>query len=130
MASAYCVVLDREVGFDASVNGKAIARESTRLAKIAMALGIRSPDDFVSMNEEAAAFAEEFDLDGDNVPTGETWFDAAAGLQWVRTLQGHLQADPDAVKDASAVLADLAEFESVLSQAQAASAKWRLAVDH
>ena len=131
MGVAYYIVLDNpDPGFDPFVNGKAVAREAGGLSKVASALGLKSPYDYVSMGgDEAAAMAEEFGISGDVQAPPEQWFDADEGLAWVARVRAHLQQDPKAVKDGQAVLADLAEYERVLSRAKSIGAKWHFSVD-
>ena len=131
MGTAYFIVLDNaNSGFDPFVNGKGIAREVQRLSKVAAALGLKTPDDYVSISgAEAGSMAEEFDI-GEEVETPpERWFDAEEGLAWVARLRAHLQSNPQAVKDSVSVLEHLAEYERVLSQAKLIGAKWHLSVD-
>lgn len=131
MGAAYFIALDNpDPGFDPFVNGKAIAREAKRIAKIASSLGIRAPDDYVSMgSDEAAAMAEEFGVGDEVQPPPEYRFDADEGLAWIARLRSQIRLDAKAFKDAEAVLSDLAEYERVLLQAKAIGAKWHLSVD-
>ena len=131
MGAAYFIALDNlDPGFDPFVNGKAIARHATRLSKLASSLGLKCVDDYVSMNgDDAAAALAEFDLGEEVQAPAEQWFDADEGLAWIARLRMHLQANPKAVKDAEAVVADLLEYERVLTQAKSVGAKWHLAVD-
>ena len=131
MSVAYFIALDNpNPGFDLFVNGKAIARESKRLSKIASSLGLKTPDEYVSMSsDDAASMAEEFGVGDEVEMPPEQWFDAAEGLAWVSRLRAHIESDVKAVKDASAVLSDLAEYAHVLSQANVIGAKWHFAVD-
>jgi hypothetical protein len=131
MGAAYFIALDNsDPGFDPFVNGKAIAREAERLSKVASSLGLKTPDDYVSMGgDEAASMAEEFGVADDLQAPAEQWFDADEGLVWVGRLRAHIQSDLKAVKDTEAVLADLTEYEHVLSQAKSIGAKWHLCVD-
>jgi hypothetical protein len=131
VGAAYFITLDNpSPGFDPFVNGKAIAREAKRLSKVASSLGLKTPDEYVSMSgDDAASLAAEFDLGEDVQVPAEQWFDADEGLAWVGQLQAHHQSKPKAVKDAKAVLADLAEYERVLSEAKSIRAKWHLSVD-
>ncbi len=131
MGAAYFIALDNpDPGFDPFVNGKAIAREAKRLSKAASSLGLMTPDDYVSMGgDEAASMAEEFGIGEEIQAPPEQWFDADEGLAWVGRLRAHIQSDAKAVKDAEAVLADLGEYERVLTQAKSIGAKWHFSVD-
>jgi hypothetical protein len=131
MGAAYYIVLDNpDPGFDPFVNGKAVAHEAERISIVASSLGLKTPDDYVSMSvDEAAAMAEDFDLGDDVQAPAEQWFNADDGLDWVARLRAHIQSDAKSMKDAEAVLSDLAEYERVLSQAKSIGAKWHFSVD-
>jgi hypothetical protein len=127
MGVALYIVLDKEdPGFDAFVNGKAIANEGKRLDVISKKLGIPKFDDFVSMSSE--------DLDGIlgevDIPNQEVkWFSPEEGLAFVEALSAHIRANPEAVKNHKAVLEDLAEYVDVFGKAKTAGAKWHLNID-
>ncbi len=131
MGAAYYIVLDREMaGIDPFVNGKAVARESDRLAPVTQNLGLRDVNEFVSANpEDLLATAEELGIELPNEPPPEAWFTPEEGLSWVSQLQNHLTANPNEVGDAEAILADLAEYHALLESAQANEARWHFAVD-
>lgn len=131
MSAAYFIALDNsDPGFDPFVNGKAIAREAQRISKVASSLGLKTPDDYVSMGgDDAAAMAEEFDIGDEVQASPEQWFDAGEGLAWVSGLRAHIQSNANCVEHPDAVLADLAEFERVLSQAKSIGTKWHFSVD-
>ena len=131
MSAAYYIVLDREIdGIDLFVNGKAVARESDRLALMTQALGLRDINEFVSADpDDLAATAEEFGIDLPDEPPPETWFAPEEGLSWVSQLQAHLTANPDEVGDADTVLDDLAEYRALLNAAQTHEVRWHFAVD-
>jgi len=135
MSTAYFIVLDRKVrGFDPSVNGKALAHESKRLDKVAKELGLRALDDFVSYSPEEfremmeGLGADEDEVAGMTVPE-QQWFAPKEGLAWVAKVTANVRANPAAVKDAKAVLADLDQFREVLEQAKAARVRWNLQID-
>jgi hypothetical protein len=132
MSVAYFIVLEREVpGLDPLVNGKAVGRASeTALTKLCTALNVTPLADFVSHDpEELASFLEDAGIDPPADLPAEQWFDAATGLATVRALRKHLVDDPKALKNATAILRDLKEFEAVLERAQKANVRWHLAVD-
>lgn len=134
MGAAYYIVLDNaDPGFDAFVNGKAIASDVRSLSKIASSLGLKTPDDYFSLGgDEAASVAEEFgvELDDGFEQPAEEWYEADEGIEWARHLRSYLESHPESVKDAAAVLADLEEYEQVLLQAKGIGAKWHLGVDY
>ncbi len=131
MGSAYFITLDNpDPGFDPFVNGKAIAREAEGLSELAVSVGLKAPDAYVSLGtEEAAAMADEFGFGGEMPVPAELWFEADEGLAWVARLQEHVKSNPKLLRNADAVLADLDEYERVLSQAKNVGARWHLAVD-
>ncbi len=130
MAAAYFIVLDRP-SIDAFVNGKAMARESRRLSRLAKTIGIKSLDDFVSVDhDEATALVDEFGLEDAVAIENEQWFSAEEGLAWVTSMRNHIQTKPKAVKNADAVLSDLAEYASVLEKAKKAGVRWHLSIDY
>lgn len=131
MGAAYFIVLDNpSPGFDPFVNGKAMASDTKRLSKIASLLGLKTPEEYVSISgSDLASMAEDFDLAGDIEAPAEAWFEADEGLTWIAQLRKHIQANPKAVKDAASVLAELEEYRHVLSQAKSIQAKWHLSVD-
>jgi hypothetical protein len=131
MGAAYFIALDNpDPGFDPFVNGKAIARDAEGLSKLAKSKGLPAPEDYFAMSgDDAEAMAGEFGLDEDVTVPPERWFDADEGLAWIASLHPHLESNPAGLKNAKAVLADLAEFESVLSKAKAIGAKWHFSID-
>ena len=136
MGAAYYIILDNpNPGFDIFVNGKAIARDAQGLSTVAMSLGLRAPEEYFSMSAQdaqalaAEAMADDFELDQEISVPPERWFDAGEGLAWIAKLRGHVQSNPQAVKNAKAVLSDLDEFERVLSQAKSIGAKWHFSID-
>ena len=131
MGAAYYIVLDREIaGVDPFVNGKAVARESDRLEIVSQSIGLRDINEFVSASpDDLMATAEELGIELPNEPPPEVWFAPEEGLSWISQLQHHLTANPNAVGDADAVLADLAEYREVLDTAKANDVRWHFAVD-
>src|SRR5438034_348737 len=101
MGTAYFIALDNSApGFDPFVNGKAIAREAKRLSRVAASLGLKGPDEYVSMGgDEAASVVEEFGIGDEVQAPPEQWFDADEGLAWIGRLQAHIQSDAKAFKD-------------------------------
>lgn len=132
MGAAYYIVLDREIiGLDPFVNGKAIARESERLAQVTKNLGLRDVNEFVSADpDELLSMAEELGVELPNAPPPEAWFAPKEGLNWTSQLESHLADNPHDVGNASAVLEDLAEYRNVLIAAETHAARWHFAVDY
>lgn len=132
MGAAYYIVLDREIaGLDPFVNGKAVARESERLALVTQQLGLRDVNEFVSADpDELLAIAEELGVELPHAPPPEAWFAPEEGLNWTSQLESHLNNNPHDVGDACAVLEDLAEYRNVLIAAETHSAQWHFAFDY
>lgn len=135
MGAAYFIVLDNpKPKFDTFVNGKALSQESKKLAKLCDTLKIPQLDDFVSYSpEEARGMMEDMGVDEETIEATELpeqkWFKPDEGLDVVAKLTAHIQANPKSVKNAKAVLSDLAEFTEVLTKAKKAKAKFCLQVD-
>ena len=131
MSSAYYIVVDRDIeGFDSFVNGKAVARESDRLAQLTQSIGLREINEFVSADpDDLVAMAEEFGVELPSEPQPEQWFVPEEGLAWISKLRDSLSVHPDAVDDLDAIRSDLAEYHGVLEQAKANGARWHFAVD-
>ncbi|MBA3484658.1 MAG: hypothetical protein H0T51_22870 [Pirellulales bacterium] len=92
--------------------------------------GLRDINEFVSASpDDLMATAEELGIELPNEPPPEAWFAPEEGLSWISQLQRHLTANPNAVGDADAVLADLAEYREVLDTAKANDVRWHFAVD-
>ena len=128
MGVALYIVLDKEdPGFDAFVNGKAIARETKKLDAISRKLGIPRFDEFISMSSEEleGILGNDAKIPGHQVK----WFSADEGLSFIEALVGHIRANPTSVKTQSAVLDDLAEYLEVFQKAKAIGAKWHLNID-
>jgi hypothetical protein len=131
MGVALFIVPEREIpGLDVFVNGKALGH-SKELDRLAERAGVSPLMEFFSENpESAAAFCE--DAGGDPPEEGfpaEEWFPAEDGLTTVRGLLSYLEANPTEVRDSSALIEDLKEFESVLSRLASEGVGWHLAVD-
>ena len=126
MGAAYFIVLDnKNPGFDTFVNGKAVTREMDAISDVAKSLGLRDIHDFASF----ASTAAKFGIDPELPAAQETWFSAAEGVAWARTIRMYLESHPTAVKNIAAVQRDLAEYQHVLEQAADIGAKWHFEMD-
>jgi hypothetical protein len=129
---AYFIILDNpQPGFDPFMDGKALARDSRRLARVARALGLRTLDDYASCSPaDARALMEDLGGEpGDIDLPSEQWYGPDEGLAWAAAVMEHLAANPAAVKDVAAVLDDLRALVDVLAKAKAAGARWHLQID-
>jgi hypothetical protein len=135
MGAAYFIVLDNpKPKFDPFVNGKSLSQEAKKLAKICDTLGIKQLDDFISYSpEEARGMMEDMGVDEETIEATELpdqqWFKPDEGLEVVAKLVAHIEANPKSVKDAKAILAELAEYTDVLTKAKKAKMKFCLQVD-
>ena len=131
MSSAFYVVLEQpELGFDASIDGKALARSARRLSRIAQQLGVNELEHFISSEPaELENMLDDMDVQVDiPIPT-VNWFDPQDGLHWATTIKAYLQINPEALRHQDAVLVDINQLEAILSQARDAKIRWHLAVD-
>ena len=130
MSSAYYLVFDKDpAGFDAFVNGKALAHAAKELDAIAADAGATPLSSFVSYSEREKETFELSDEQFAMLPP-ERWYSPAEIARTVSALVVALQADPPAVENAAAVLSDLAEYEAVLSKAAALGLQCHLAIDY
>jgi hypothetical protein len=131
MGVALYIMPEREVaGLEVYVNGKALGR-SDQLDRLAERAGVRPLMEFFSQDPaEAAAFleAEEVEPPAEGFAP-ERWFSATEGLATVLGLISYLEANGAAIPESSALIEDLREFESVLSQLASEGVGWHLAVD-
>ncbi len=145
MSVAFFIVTEQPVeGLDTFVDGKALAhcrpagvkarggRQADRhLEALAREAGVKPFMEFFSESpENIRELLDEVEVEAPDVEMPpEQWFSAAEGLATVRGLLSHLTAHPEATADAEHVLEDLRQFETVLSQLDAAGVRWHLAVD-
>ncbi len=129
MSVAIYIVCESEVdGEDTAVDGKALGHvDPDVLDGMARTLGCTPLYDFMSF---AADDISEFvdDIDALDLPD-DSWFPAKDGLQTVRALRTHLQANPADVPDPDQVIEDLNDFERVLGALETRGAGFRLAID-
>ena len=135
VGAALYIALDEPVAdLDGTVDGKALSRADSELAKLALQLGVRPLMDFFSMSrKQFEAEAEHFNtLAGlSNVaPHEEEWFTADEGLRTIRALIAHVESNPDALPYSGSVLSDLEAFAYVLEEARKRSIRWHLCVDY
>jgi hypothetical protein len=132
MSVAYYIVLQSEIdGFDPFVNGKAIAHANEKeLDKLFKALNVTPLAAFLSQDpDELAEFIADQGVDAPEDLPSEQWFTAEQGLATVRALKHHLVSNPKALKNATAIGEDLAEYEAVLDRIKKEGVLWHLALD-
>lgn len=144
MAAAYFIVLNSDQpGFDASLDGKALSRNSTRINAIAAKLGFKSLDQYCSQSQEDARImmASLMELeDAAELPQvvqetlakmpPEEWYDADDGIVFAKQIAEHIRQNPKDVKEPEAVLYDLNSLITILNQAKQFGLKWHLQVDY
>ncbi len=144
MAAAYFIVFNSDdPGFDTTIDGKALSRHSARINAIANKLGFKSLDEYCSQSPEdaRAMMADLMELEDENdLPPAaeetlanlspEEWYDADHGIAYAKQMADHIRQNPQAVKDAEAVLYDFASMLTVLTQAKERKLKWHLQVDY
>lgn len=132
MSVAYYIVLKSEIaGFDPFVNGKAVAHANDKtLATICASLKVKPIAEFVSQDPgELAELIEDAGVDVPDELPEEQWFKAEEGLATVRAIIKHLSENPKALKNSTAVVEELQEYELVLERLQKEGVLWHFAVD-
>ena len=101
------------------------------LNAIASDLNVTPLMQFYSTDTEEAIELMEFEGDPSDAAIPKTeWFEPSDGLKTIQALQRFIGEHPDLVSEATAIKSDLAEFESVLVQAQEHGLRWHLSVDY
>jgi hypothetical protein len=130
MSAALYIVVDQPIeGFDAFVNGKALAQNSASLDALCSQLGRAPLSSFVSQDPESLGdFLDDEGLEtaGDLPP--EQWFAPEEGLNTVLSLIAHLRQHPE-LAHATALLSDLQEFADVLRRIAQERRKFHFACD-
>ncbi|MDB5294987.1 MAG: hypothetical protein JWO31_970 [Phycisphaerales bacterium] len=106
--------------------GKALARESDRLATAARRRNVPALTSFLSESREAIIaqlVADGFDPAKMRVPP-ERWFAAADGLATVRALAAHVEGALNDFKQPNPILRDLRAAEALLAAAEAAGVQF------
>src|SRR5437867_1022445 len=131
MALAIVVTLEKELPdamatYAKAPSGKALARESDRLDRVAQSRKVEPLTSLLS--ESQAALIEQLKADGFDpskmrLPP-ERWFAAAQGLKTVRALAEHVAANLNDFKQPNPILRDLKAADAVLAAADAAGVKF------
>lgn len=101
----------------------ALGASYQRLDKVATARGLAGLEQFVSIDPEEAAEMSGLDPEDLGLPPLE-WFDAGEGLAAVNALSELLRAEPKAMKNGPALLADLEKIGQELAAAKKAKIKF------
>jgi hypothetical protein len=130
MGVAYYIEIDNEELDVEEVDGKSAARAMEELNAIAEDLGVKPFDSFLgqSMDDLSDMLGEEIEPD-EGVESEASWFAPSEGLVVLDGLLDALAKDPKRVKNAKRVIEDLQSYHSVLKRAEAAGARWHLAID-
>jgi hypothetical protein len=121
-AALYPVLEGADIGLDVVVDGKALARDSVLLDRLARRAGVTPLTEFISVDSDDYGILEDAGIE---LPAAK-WFSAADGLTTVRAL---LNGVSQARDGAAALLADLHALEKLLVQADERRVRWHLAVD-
>lgn len=125
MGVAYYVSLDLDLPeLDSSVDGKRVAESDELLNEIASENDMPEIMEFFGMD---SAEIESL-LGEEGIPEQNDWHDAGEGARYFSRMGELLALRPDAAAHVD-LLAELKDFADVLTQAHAAGAKWRLAMD-
>lgn len=127
MALSFSVWFKKEIKGFGQLGGDTVAIEPAlrALDKLAKQCKVTPLSDLVSANPDE--MAETLDLDAADLAK-EEWFNVADGLKTVRALMAELRSTPTAVKNAEAVLEDLACLEEDLAKGAAAKVKFHFAI--
>ena len=130
MSVAWYIVLEKQIpGFDAFMNGKALANEAGKLDYIAEQNSVRPLMSFFSSSREQMlefAGSEGVETGNEMAETwAETWFVAEEGLRTVNLLLE--KAEGNSVSEAARK--DLLDFRRVLETAKQQRVRWHLPID-
>ena len=142
-AAYYIVVNSDDAGFDASIDGKALSRNSAKIDVIATSLGFKSLNDYFSTSPEDArlemagmlGIEDENDLPPENQAAlkqmpPEEWYDAELGEDYAARIAEHIRNNPTSVAEPEAVLFDLESMSTVMAQCKERGLQWHLLVDY
>ncbi|MBX3176155.1 MAG: hypothetical protein KF886_02235 [Candidatus Hydrogenedentes bacterium] len=120
------IVPEREIdGFDHYTPGICLGSSNdAALDRLCKKLRVRSLSSFRS--EDTEALQASLHYEGYALPEMPelTWFSAADGLETVRALAAHLEANPDALEDGESIAAELREYECILDRFDKEGIRW------
>ncbi len=122
------VLPDALAAYAKTKSGKALAREADRIDSAARRRSVTPLTSLLSENPAVLAAqmqAEGFDPTKMRLPA-EQWFAAADGLKTVRALIEHITANLNDFKQPNLILKDLKAVEALLTQAEAAGARFHM----
>ena len=131
-ASLYIVVEGEDPGYDIFVNGQALARNEDALERLAERLHVTPLLEFFSADENSMALLLEQGAGepgwARHLPQPQ-WFEALDGLHTVMTLIDFLVESSAALgSETQPVLAELREYERVLTKSAERGLRWHIAV--
>ena len=142
-AAYYIVVNSDEAGFDESIDGKALSRNSAKIDLIAASLGFKSLNGYFSTSPEDArlemagmlGIEDENDLPPENEAVlkqmpPEEWYDAELGADYAGKIAEHIRNNPTSVAEPEAILFDLESMSTVMAQCKERGLQWHFLVDY
>ena len=132
MSAAYYIVLNSESpGFDTSMDGKSLSRESVWLNDLAEDCELANLNYFVSASpDDLADFADDLGVDLPVEVPQEKWYAAETGIKYFEALLQRASEDTVELRNKSGVTDDLKAILGILEQAKKTGLKWHLAVDY
>jgi hypothetical protein len=144
MGAAYDIVVNSDdPGFDTSIDGKALSRNSAKIDVIATSLGFKSLNEYFSTSPEDArlemagmlGIEDENDLPPENEAAikkmpPEEWYDAGHGADYAGKIAEHIRNDATTVAEPEAVLFDLESMSTVMAHCKERGLQWHLFVDY
>jgi len=126
MSVAWYIALEKQIpGFDAFMNGKALANAAEKLDYIAEQNSVRPLMSFFSSSrEQMLAFSGSEGVETEN-EIAETWFVAEEGLRTVNLLLEKVEGN----SVSEAARKDLLDFRRILETAKQQGVRWHLAID-
>lgn len=142
-AAYYIVVNSDDPGFTTSIDGKALAKDSSEIDVIAKSLGFKLLSEYFSQSPEDARLEiagllgiddennlpPEYEIAFQNSPP-EVWYEAEHGAGYAAKVAEHIRNEPDSVKNPEGVLYDLEAMASVMEECIKNGLKWHLLVDY
>ena len=135
MGLGYVIVLERELaGVEPrDVDGRTLAKHRHTIDSFAHEMDLPGLGEFVAFSQvEAEALAEDMKFDTPPVGSGR-WFEAAKGVEVVRSLRSYLRDNPDETEeldDLDSIVDGLDAMERVLEAARTAEIRFRLSIDY
>lgn len=115
----------------ASFTGRALGKARWDLEAILHDLDLPGIGEFVSFSsEEVETLAVDMQYAMPRADHAERWSPSEAGVTAVCALSHHIKENPGAVKDETAVLAELEAMRCIIEAAARAHVRFRLTIDY